>query len=57
MQADPDLSRRAGYLMHALFIGLPAKFLLDPAQAPTPAELADGLRIIAGRLASPVSGG
>jgi len=57
MQADPDLSRRAGYLMHALFIGLLAKFLLDPAQAPAPAELADGLRIIAGRLASPVSGG
>jgi hypothetical protein len=29
-QADPDLSRRAGYVMHALFIGLLAKFLLDP---------------------------
>ena len=57
MQADPDLSRRAGYMMHALFIGLLAKFTLDPAQAPTSAELADGLRVIAGRLSSPVPGG
>ena len=43
--------------MHALFIGLLAKFLLDPAQAPDAAELADGLRVIAGRLNCPVSGG
>jgi AcrR family transcriptional regulator len=57
MQADPDLSRRAGYLMHALFIGLLAKYMLDPAQAPAPAELADGLRAVAGRLGGPVSGG
>jgi len=37
--------------MHALFIGLLAKFHLDPAQALSAEELATGLRAIGDRLA------
>jgi len=51
MQADHELSRQAGYVMHALFIGLLAKFHLDPAQALSAEELATGLRAIGDRLA------
>jgi hypothetical protein len=36
--------------MHALFIGLIAKYFLDPARAPTAEELAAGLRVIADRV-------
>jgi AcrR family transcriptional regulator len=53
MQADDDHSREAGYVMHALFIGLLAKFHLDPRQALTADELANGLQIIGARLRDP----
>ncbi|HEX9064297.1 MAG TPA: TetR/AcrR family transcriptional regulator [Streptosporangiaceae bacterium] len=49
-QAGSAESRGAGYVMHALFIGLLAKFMLDQDQAPAAGELTDGLRAIAGRL-------
>ena len=52
-QADPGQSRAAGYVMHALFIGLLAKFMLDPGQALDASELAEGLRVIGARLAKP----
>jgi len=47
---DPEASRLAGTVMHALFIGLMAKYFLAPEQAPTAAELAAGLRILAQRV-------
>jgi len=37
-------------VMHALFIGLLAKYFLDPQQAPAAGDFAAGLRIIAGRM-------
>ena len=54
MAADPETSRLAGTVMHALFIGLMAKYFLDPGHAPTAQDFAAGLRIIAERvLATP----
>ncbi len=50
MEADPQTSRLAGTVMHSLFIGLMAKYFLDPGQAPTAREFAAGLRIIAERV-------
>jgi AcrR family transcriptional regulator len=48
--AEPDATRTAGFILHAMFIGLIAKYFLDPARAPSASELADGLRIIAERI-------
>jgi AcrR family transcriptional regulator len=48
--AQPEAARSAGAFLHAMFIGLIAKYFLDPAQAPTAPELADGLRVIADRV-------
>jgi AcrR family transcriptional regulator len=50
--AEPDAARAAGAIMHALFIGLIAKYFLDPAHAPSARELAEGLRVIAERVAN-----
>jgi AcrR family transcriptional regulator len=47
---EPEASRLAGPVMHALFIGLLAKYFLDPQQAPAAGDFAAGLRIIAGRM-------
>lgn len=47
---EPEAATAAGVVMHAMFIGLIAKYFLDPAQAPSAAELTDGLRVIAGRV-------
>ena len=52
MEADPEASRLAGPVMHSLFIGLMAKYFLDPKNAPTAQEFADGLRIVAQRVLS-----
>ncbi|MFY9892492.1 MAG: helix-turn-helix domain-containing protein [Streptosporangiaceae bacterium] len=49
-ETEPEASRAAGPVMHALFIGLIAKYFLDPARAPTAEELAAGLRVIADRV-------
>jgi AcrR family transcriptional regulator len=54
--ADPEASRLAGTVMHALFIGLMAKYFLDPKQAPTAAEFAAGLRMVAQRVLADASG-
>jgi AcrR family transcriptional regulator len=48
--AEPEAAKSAGVVMHAMFIGLIAKYFLDPEQAPSAAELTDGLRIIAERV-------
>ncbi|HSR86937.1 MAG TPA: helix-turn-helix domain-containing protein [Streptosporangiaceae bacterium] len=51
-EAEPEAARSAGVIMHAMFIGLIAKYFLDPEQAPSARELAAGLRVIADRVAS-----
>lgn len=50
MQAEPEASRLAGPVMHALFIGLMAKYFLDPKQPTTAHEFAEGLKIVAERV-------
>jgi AcrR family transcriptional regulator len=47
---EPEAAKSAGVVMHAMFIGLIAKYFLDPAQAPSARVLTDGLRIIAERV-------
>jgi AcrR family transcriptional regulator len=55
-EQDPEAARAAGAVLHAFFIGLMAKYYLDPARPPSARELADGMRIIAERLVPPVPG-
>jgi AcrR family transcriptional regulator len=50
--AEPETARAAGSIYHALFIGIIVKWFMDPQHAPTAAELAEGLRIIADRIAA-----
>ena len=50
MAADPEVSRQAGTVMHALFIGLMAKYFLDPGKASTAQDIAAGLRLVAQRV-------
>jgi AcrR family transcriptional regulator len=47
---EPDASRLAGPVMHSLFIGLMAKYFLDPKQAASAADFTAGMRVIAERL-------
>jgi hypothetical protein len=49
---DPDAVRMAGGVVHALLIGIIAKWFMDPQQALSAQELAGGLRIIAARMAA-----
>jgi AcrR family transcriptional regulator len=44
---DPEAARTAGSVLHALFIGIIVKWFMDPEQALSARELAEGLRIIA----------
>jgi hypothetical protein len=48
--AEPEAAKSAGAVLHAMFIGLIAKYFLDPEQAPSAAGLTDGLRVIADRM-------
>jgi AcrR family transcriptional regulator len=54
---DPEASRLAGFVMHALFIGLMMKYFLDPGQVPTGQEFAAGLAIAAQRGLATAPGG
>ena len=47
---DPESARTAGSVLHALFIGIIVKWFMDPDQALSAAELAEGMRIIAERM-------
>ncbi len=47
---EPDATRAAGFIMHALFMGLLAKYFLDPEHAPSAHELGQGLQTIAERV-------
>jgi AcrR family transcriptional regulator len=48
---DPQAARTAGSVLHALFIGVMVKWFMDPEQALSAGELAEGMRIVAERLA------
>jgi AcrR family transcriptional regulator len=50
---DPASARAAGAVLHAFFIGLMAKYFLDPAGMPSARELADGMRIVADLMRAP----
>jgi AcrR family transcriptional regulator len=44
---DPEAARKAGSVLHALFIGIIVKWFMDPKQAMSARELTEGLRIVA----------
>ncbi len=44
---DPESARTAGSVLHAMFIGIMVKWFMDPKQALSAHELAEGLQIIA----------
>jgi AcrR family transcriptional regulator len=48
-EREPETARTVGSIYHALFIGILVKWFMDPKQALTAHELAEGLRIIAER--------
>ncbi|MDR2983349.1 MAG: TetR/AcrR family transcriptional regulator [Nocardiopsaceae bacterium] len=50
---NPESARLAGPVLQVLLIGMVVKWFMDPARAPTAAELTEGLRLIARRLISP----
>ena len=43
---DPEVTRKAGSVLHALFIGIIVKWFMDPKQALPARELTEGLQII-----------
>jgi AcrR family transcriptional regulator len=45
-ERDPDAARDAGTVLHAFFIGMMAKWFLDPQQVPSAADVAAGMRIL-----------
>ena len=47
---DPEAVRTAGSLLHAMFIGIIVKWFMDPDQALSAQELAQGMRILAERM-------
>lgn len=51
-EQDPETARTAGSVLHALLIGVMVKWFMDPKQAPSGHELAEGIRLIAERTAS-----
>jgi AcrR family transcriptional regulator len=49
---DPESARKAGSVLHAIFIGVMAKWFMDPKQALSGRELAEGMQIIAQHMAA-----
>jgi AcrR family transcriptional regulator len=48
---DPESARKAGSVLHAIFIGVMAKWFMGPKQALSGHELAEGMQIIAEHMA------
>ena len=44
---DPESARKAGSVLHAMFIGVMAKWFMGPKEAPSGRDLAEGMQIIA----------
>ena len=55
-EADPETARMAGSVLHALFIGIMVKWFMDPGQALSAAEVAQGPQIIGARLRGGAAG-
>jgi AcrR family transcriptional regulator len=51
-EKDPDTARTAGSVLHALLIGVMVKWFMDPKQARSGSDLAEGIRLIADRMAA-----
>jgi AcrR family transcriptional regulator len=51
-EQDPEAARKAGSVLHALFIGVIVKWFMDPKQALSARELTEGLRIITEHMAA-----
>ena len=49
---DPESARKAGSVLHAIFIGVMAKWFMGPKQALSARELAEGMRILAEHMAA-----
>jgi AcrR family transcriptional regulator len=49
---DPETARLAGFVLHAMFIGVMVRWFIDSRQVPSAHELAEGMKIVAERLAS-----
>jgi AcrR family transcriptional regulator len=47
---DPETARLAGFILHAIFIGLMVRWFIDSKQVPSPRELAEGMKIVAERM-------
>jgi AcrR family transcriptional regulator len=54
---DPEPARTAGSLLHAMFIGIIVKWFMDPDQALSARELAEGMRILAEHMTGAGHGG
>ncbi len=50
-ERDPEAAAAAGAVLHALFIGVMVKWFMDPKQALSAHELAEGMRVLAEHLA------
>ena len=49
---DPETARLAGFVLHAMFIGVMVRWFIDSRQVPSAHELAEGMKIVAERLTS-----
>ena len=43
---EPEVAWEAGSVLHALFIGFIVKWFMDPEQAPSAREFAEGMRLL-----------
>jgi AcrR family transcriptional regulator len=50
-EQNPEVARKAGSVLHALFIGVIVKWFMDPKQALSARELTDGLRLVTEHMA------
>jgi len=51
-EKDPETARTAGSVLHALLIGMMVKWFMNPKQAPSGPDIAEGIRLIADRIAA-----
>jgi AcrR family transcriptional regulator len=54
---DPETARLAGFVMHAILIGVMVRWFIDSKQVPSAHELAEGMKIVAERMLARKPGG
>lgn len=54
---DPETARLAGFILHAIFIGVMVRWFIDAKQVPSAHELAEGMKIVAERMLAGQLGG